>query len=184
MDLHEQHKGWVFYFEDVNKVPHLPNYNELFKQIEEHSWRFVEEVVCEYDEQYSFGTIKLSYRDYLQEKMLRDYHLSNARKMDSNEYGVWKKKNKEYLDKKTGKITGGKSINTATFFFSINEQDEITQIAFLHRDWENKNGKKFIQSKNDLEEIINYGKDTNEQITITDELFVNYEANTKSSNYY
>ena len=47
-----------------------------------------------------------------------------------------------------------------------------------------KDRKKLIKSKNDLEEIINYGKDTNEQITITDELFVNYEANTKSSNYY
>ena len=115
---------------------------------------------------------------------MRDYVLSIASNMDSNEYGVWKKKNKEYLDKKTGKITGGKSINTAIFFFSINEQDEITQIVFLHRDWENKNGKKFIQSKNDLEEIINYGKDTSEHITIADELFVNYEANTNTRNYY
>ena len=175
----EQQKGWIFYFEDTNKVPHPPNYNELFKQIEEHGWRFVEEVVCECDERYFFGTIKLSYRDYLQEKLMRDYVLSIARNMDSNEYGVWKKKNKEYFDKKTGKVTGGKYINTTTFFFRINEQDEITDITFMQKD-----RKKLIQSKNDLEEIINYGKDTSEHITIADELFVNYEANTKSSNYY
>ena len=75
--------------------------------------------------------------------------------------------------------TGGKYINTNTFFFRINEQDEITDITFMQKD-----RKKLIKSKNDLEEIINYGKDTSEHITIADELFVNYEANTKSSNYY
>ena len=56
---------------------------------------------------------------------------------------------------------------------------QITDITFMQKD-----RKKLIKSKNDLEEIINYGKDTSEHITIADELFVNYEANTNTRNYY
>ena len=72
---------------------------------------------------------------------------------------------------------------------ALNISGETWRTTTCKYKWKNANGYNIMERfesefQNDLEEIINYGKDTSEHITIADELFVNYEANTKSSNYY